>query len=267
MLKATILEHAPFQKEISKIVVANEDFETTVMACKALCNFAVENQKQILKEENLLSTLVKLSGSLGPGGSKELKIAAIYTLKNLLYNNQSTPSNKEIKAQIMKELTYERLLGWLDDGCVTVQEQALIALRNLLAKTEEDVQVVLAEGGQLLIKKLEEKLNSDIPAIQVHVVYVLSSIASGSQKHKKLVLEDRFFMRSIALLKSTEMPNIRIACLNLIMNLAFRDNDSESKIRKKLMDLNLPDLLRDMLEQERDQEARVFFQRTIKKLT
>ena len=44
MIKAIILEHADFSKELSKIVVSGEfDMEVELFALKAICNFAVDN--------------------------------------------------------------------------------------------------------------------------------------------------------------------------------------------------------------------------------
>jgi hypothetical protein len=52
--------------------------------------------------------------------------------------------------------------------------------RNLLHKTEDDVITVLNERGDELLEKLKEKLDSPIPTIVSHTIYVISSIASGS---------------------------------------------------------------------------------------
>ncbi len=46
-----------------------------------------------MKEENLLKRLVQLTEYVTSDGDTELKIASLYTIKNLLYN-----TNKETKA-------------------------------------------------------------------------------------------------------------------------------------------------------------------------
>jgi hypothetical protein len=66
----------------------------------------------------------------------------------------------------MKELTYPKLLELLDDESNVVQEQAFMAYRNLLHKTEDDIATVLAEGGEPFLTKIEEKLSSPYPSIQ-----------------------------------------------------------------------------------------------------
>lgn len=77
---------------MAKIITSEVDFDYKVVlvACKALCNFAIDNQKQLVKEDNLLKKLVFFTSYVGPEnpngpGPDELKIAALYSLKNLLY--------------------------------------------------------------------------------------------------------------------------------------------------------------------------------------
>jgi hypothetical protein len=68
MIKAIILEHADFQKEISKLITCEEsdfDFDIVLVACKSLCNFAVDYAKQIIKDENLLKKLAEFTSYAG----------------------------------------------------------------------------------------------------------------------------------------------------------------------------------------------------------
>jgi hypothetical protein len=63
---------------------------------------------------------------------------------------------------------------------------------------------------------------------------VLSSIASGNWKQKKLVMEDRYFARALELLKMpTSTSPIKIGVLNLILNLIYKESDgNEPRARK-----------------------------------
>lgn len=69
-------------------------------------------------------------------------------------------------------------------------------------------------------------------------------------------------------MKSTEHSNVKIAVLNLIINLAYKESESQAdgKARKAILDLNLTDMLAQMKEKERDAEVKGYFDRTIKKL-
>ncbi len=120
----------------------------------------------------------------------------------------------------------------------------------------------------MLFEKLERNLVIGQQQVLVQSLYVLSCIASGSQKHKKITLEDRFFNRALQHLKSTEFGNVKIAVLNLIINLAHKECESQTdgKARKAIIDLNLTDMLVQMREKEREPEVKSFFDRAIKKI-
>ena len=55
----------------------------------------------------------------------------------------------------------------------------MITFRNLLYSTHEDIQQVLTDGGDELLTKLEEKLQSEHSLIVMQAIYIISSIASG----------------------------------------------------------------------------------------
>ena len=76
--------------------------------------------------------------------------------------------------------------------------------RNLLYNTESDIQQVLSDSGEGFLDKLEKNLNKGEQPVIVQTLYVLSCLASGNQKHKKIALEDRFFNKALQLLKSTD---------------------------------------------------------------
>ena len=76
------------------------------------------------KDEALLKKLVEMTYQK----NWELKNAAVFAIKNLLFKSSS-----EIRKNIMKELKYERILELLEDSHVKVQQQALMILRNLFS--------------------------------------------------------------------------------------------------------------------------------------
>ena len=86
---------------------STKDEELELAVCKAICNLALDVQKAFAKEENLLKKIVELTYS----ENVELKKAAVFALKNLLFK-----CPKEVRQSVMKELTYERLLDFLDSN-------------------------------------------------------------------------------------------------------------------------------------------------------
>ena len=81
--------------------------------------------------------------------------------------------------------------------------------------------MVLDACQSQLFAKLEEKLKKGRSDLIVQALYVLSSIASGDKKHKKLIMEDRSLNHCILLLKETLVSNIKVGVLILIRNLIF----------------------------------------------
>ena len=121
-----------------------------------------------------------------------MKIAACFTIKNLLFKNQ-----KEVRNAVLKEFKFDRLNQILDDENIRVKEQALMIYRNLLYQNENDIQQVLDSGGEILLEKLEENLSSPYPSIVVQTLYILCGVASGNQIQKKIAIEDRFFHKAL----------------------------------------------------------------------
>ena len=82
------------------------------------------------------------------------------------------------------------------------------------------------------------------------------------------MLEDIFFSKSLELLKKTDQSNVKVAVLNFLINMAWKDGEKEpdSKARKHLIDIHLKDMLIKMKEVEKDSEVRLFYDRLIKKL-
>jgi hypothetical protein len=200
----------------------------------------------------------------------DLKFAATFSIKNLLFKN-----TKDIRHNVMKEFSMERLLELLDDAEAKVADQGLMIVRNLLYHTEADVQQVLTDAGPRLLDKLELFLKSgggtkeqQDQKLVVQALWVLCNIASGNQKHKKIVLEDRFLLRALELLKTSDNKKIKIVVANLVINLAFKESPSaqDSKARRAVLDLRLGEVFQPMLEKEKDPEVRGYLERAIKYL-
>lgn len=114
-------------------------------------------------------------------------------------------------------------------------------VRNLLYHTESDIQQVINDCGEKLLSKLEAFLAHKDLKLVVQALWILCNIASGNQKHKKIVLEDRFILKALELLNSLDNKKIKIVVANLIINLAFKDpqSQSDSKARKAILDMKL----------------------------
>ena len=155
MLKSIILEACDFQKELQSLLLQSDsEPDLQLIVCKALCNLAIDFQKNMAKEYVLVKKLVEMTTY---ADNPELKTAACFTLKNLLFK-----SGNEVKTTVMKELTPARLLDLMEDPHLKVQEQALMIYRNLLYGGEQDVQQVLTEGGDKLLSILDRNLDQSL---------------------------------------------------------------------------------------------------------
>lgn len=70
----------------------------------------------------------------------KIRYNSVCAIKNIIY---SLNTNKEIKKNIMKKLTYETLLLLIDDEEVSIQEQSLLIFRVLVYRTPEDIEEVI----------------------------------------------------------------------------------------------------------------------------
>ena len=94
---------------------SDKDLQLQLIVCKAICNFAYNNQKNFSKDEMLIKKLVSFTDPAYP--NSDIKNASLFTLKNILYK-----ASREIKEAIMKELTYERLIQLFDDQSLDCQK-------------------------------------------------------------------------------------------------------------------------------------------------
>ena len=82
---------------------------------------------QTVLESGGVEKLVKLLSSM----DNNLRLNSVWALKNLLFQADS-----EVKATVMNQVTYSRLIELINDGEAGIQEQALNLLRNLACGKE-----------------------------------------------------------------------------------------------------------------------------------
>ena len=140
--------------------------------------------------------------------------------------------------------------------------------RNLLQKLDTDIQEVLDNSGPRFLEIIENLLKSSEESLIDNTLYVLSCIASGNSKHKKIVLEDRYLLRAFELLKTTESSSIKIAAINLMLNLVYKESDQlgDSKARKHVIDLGLIEVLESMRKKENDPNVKGNIDRLLRKI-
>lgn len=161
-------------------------------AASALCNVALEFQKQVCENADCIKRLVELSQSK----HTMLRYKAVFALKNLVFQ---TPT--DIKKLIIGKLSYPKLFELFDDEEPTVQEQAICIMRNVMHKSKEFINEILDKAGtEPFIRKLESKLIGLNPNLVSQTIYLICNIASGSEKHKNIVMDPQIVKIVISLL-------------------------------------------------------------------
>ncbi len=158
-----------------------------------------------------------------------------------------------------------RFVELLNNSQTRVQDQVLMVFRNLFHGTNEDIQQVLSDAGEAFLSKLEEKLNCPNTSTVMHTLYVMSSVASGKPAHKKIMGESRFLNRAVALL-GFSYPQVKIAAINFLLNMLFKDkeSDSDSRHKKAIEELGVLETAQQMKTIEKDRDVLTFVERLIK---
>ncbi|KAI9002141.1 armadillo-type protein [Hyaloraphidium curvatum] len=122
-----------------------------VTASATICNIVLDfsPMKKTVLESGVIPLLVRMSQSSDPS----LRLNATWAIKNLIYRATS-----ELKTSVMKELTWEGLQRLLEDGEISVVEQAVNVLRNLACGKESDIEDAFNGLGETLFGILETKL-------------------------------------------------------------------------------------------------------------
>jgi hypothetical protein len=97
-------------------VSADKNYQQQIVACKALCNLALDFDSVLVREEAFLGKLVELTYTT----NMELKLVCCYTIKNMVFKAKS-----DTRDTILKELTVERLNELLDEDSSSDAEQVV----------------------------------------------------------------------------------------------------------------------------------------------
>ena len=184
-----ITEHV--QSVLCKLL-GDKYMEVIENALRALCNLVLECQKEVIQSTDCIKLLVDLSQSKHFG----LKQRAIFALKNLLYQVTT-----DIKKSVITKLSYNKLFEFLNDKEHLIQGLALAIIRNLIYNSKDYVQELLAEGGNnKFLNVIIDKTNAINNEVKTEAIYVICNIAAASEKHKKLVMDDRILGQMVSLL-------------------------------------------------------------------
>ncbi|KAJ3076369.1 Armadillo repeat-containing protein 8 [Rhizoclosmatium hyalinum] len=162
----------------------------------------------------------------GSDGPDQVLLNSIWALKNLLYQ-----AGSDVKRKVMEELGWDMLKKLIFDQRIGIQEQAINLLRNLVCGKEDDIDTVFSGFGEaalsiLFDKKLTEpsNLSTEYDKVVLQTLYVVVNIATGSERHKGLVVGSHGLMTNVLKFMNHEAPLIRLATVWCILNLTEPDD-------------------------------------------
>ncbi|KAJ3378983.1 Armadillo repeat-containing protein 8 [Entophlyctis sp. JEL0112] len=203
-------------------------------ACATLSNIVLDfsPMKKSVIENGGVEKIVQLLKS----DDSEVKLNAVWALKNLLYL-----ANSEVKSKVIQEMGWDLLKKLLADNNPGIQEQALNLLRNLVCGKLDDIESVFFGFGEaalsiLFDKKLADKecCSTSDDSVILQTLYIIVNVATGNEKHKGMIMGNDSVLRSVLRLMNHEKPLIRLASVWCVINLSEQDEQSPKYSRDRL---------------------------------
>ncbi|KAK9465085.1 armadillo-type protein [Lipomyces arxii] len=203
-----------------------ENLEVRAAAMAAVCNLVLEFsplRKPILDKGILPLIVAGARSRYAP-----LRLNSVWALKHMVYGD-----DMETKAHVVSQLSFPLLMRLCDDEEIQVQEQALDFIRNLIARSENYIDMFLENVGvaqvfELLSRKLglDEDPNNTEPyytEVVVCTAYVLVHIAAGYERHREVVIQQEEILKKVIRLMSHERDEVRLACVWFVINLTWAE--------------------------------------------
>ncbi|KAI0064492.1 ARM repeat-containing protein [Artomyces pyxidatus] len=191
----------------------DEDRRVTYAALTAVCNLVSEYSP--LRQPFLDQGLVKRLSQLLRSGHAELRLNALWAIKNLVYRCSSG-----LKHSVVEEIGWKDLDRLLLDSDPGVQEQAFYIIRNF-ANCEEDIEMVFQEFGpehllDVLVLALESK-NGDVV---LQAAFTLSNLANGSTEYQEQILSHPRILKAVRSCLVDAPMEVRRAAVCCVLQLA-----------------------------------------------
>lgn len=198
-------------------------------ACATLCNLVLNYYP--MKENILLAGGVSELANLSKSLDSVLRLHSTWAIKNLLYR-----ADRSLKDRVMKELTWPQLMALLNDDEPVVQVQAVTIVRNLVYGKDADIDPVVEYQNGEILNILERILSPTSQAstdMKQHAMYAINNIASGSDRHKELIMQSKVMDWVLHCLRNMESCDLRVAAAWSIINLTWRDSD-EAAVKNRV---------------------------------
>ncbi|SPO21869.1 uncharacterized protein UTRI_01858_B [Ustilago trichophora] len=164
-------------------------------------------------------------------GSQQLRLHALWALKNLLSHSDTT-----LKQDVMSKLTFPFITSLCESSSVEMvfKEQALNILRNAAATKECDVTFMVEGmgGGERLVQLLEKCIwdgrtgGETGAAVIEQAAFVLVNVATGTEGHRRLLLRSPNVMDALAFFCNHPWKDVRVAAARCVGNLLSKSKST-----------------------------------------
>ncbi|KAJ1568318.1 Armadillo repeat-containing protein 8, partial [Cladochytrium tenue] len=197
--------------------------EVLVAASAAISNLVLEFSplKQAVIAGGGVELLVALTERVDDD-ARELRLNSLCAIKNLLHQ-----ASLELMQEVIRVLSWTRLMSLVDESDRQVQDEALGILRNLSCVKEADADFVLdGVGAAALLATVKRKLavrhgcgHSTTDDTAMHALFVVSNLACGGPPLRRLLCADEGLVELIKDNLTSSHSDLQHAALWCIINL------------------------------------------------
>ncbi|KAK9469994.1 armadillo-type protein [Dipodascopsis tothii] len=212
---------------------ADEDLQVKTAAMGAVCNLVLDFSP--MRDHVIYLGVLPLIVAGAHSPYPPLRLNAVWALKHMAYGDDIAT-----RMRVMDALTFPTLVRLCADPEVQVQEQALDFIRNLTCRSEQLIDMLLAELGpgplfDLLDDKLTVTAGAD-PAdwaqkyyteVVIAALYVLVHLAAGLDRHRDLIIARESVVRKVIFLMQHSRHEVRLACVWVVINLTWHEDGPE----------------------------------------
>jgi len=198
------------------------DSDTALEATATVCNLVLDfsPMKKVIIDNDGVSAIVALTNSM----DEALRLNALWALKNLLYD-----ADLDLKAAVMRRLTFDSLYRLIQDGDMGTKEQAVNIVRNLSHGRPAHVELVMAGmGRERLFASLASCLQPGMSeGVMLQAIYTAVNLATGAPAQKESVMYLPLLHRALVCIGEASCP-LRVGALWLFVNLSYDDDPCEA---------------------------------------
>jgi hypothetical protein len=233
------------------ILLKHSSITIKSMSCSIISNLIISNtlKSNFIENLKLLDDIVQNLKSL----DVDLRLSSIWLLKNLVFKSDSS-----LKKSILSKLSKETIFELINDEEAPIQEQTLNFLRNILAGSVCDIDMLIEYcGSTLFFEQIKKKLDSENFDILKQCLYIFSNIAAHDDPKFKDIIMDDFIINKLLLFVQLKNNSVQKAALWVFINLLWEKEEGFSVRKKHLNNFGVIDILKKIKSFDDDVSNRI----------